>query len=405
MEICSKDICTACGACIEVCPRQCIRFETDDLDSLHPVIDNKRCSNCGLCHNICPNNTIPRYHFPQKVLAAWSNNCDHRETSASGGIADELYRLFLSTGGYGVGVTFDPKSGAFFTPVKTPEDILRVKNSKYTYSYTNGIFQTIKDWLVARQEVLFIGLPCQVAGLTNFLKKTYNNLTTVDLICHGVAPTKYIQQHITHIGKQHNIARIFWRDPIYRTHTFTFTAYNTESKLIYKNKVLSSDAYQLGYHRALIYRDNCYKCRYAKPERVADLTIGDFSGLGRVELCEFNNINVSCILVNTDKGNQIIQQLGDRVTIVERPLDEALKYEQQLSAPSIPHPNRHLFISSYRHTKNFEESVKLALSDDIKRIWFSNLSPKVYLTKLAIAVTTPKLRATIKEFLKSISRV
>lgn len=405
MYICDKEICTACGACIDVCPQQCIRFDTDVMDSLYPVIDDTKCTNCGLCHKTCPNNTPPYYYVPQKALAAWSNNIERRETSASGGIADELYRLFLSGNGYCVGVTFTPEDGALFIPVKSVDDIQLVKNSKYTYSNTNGIFRKIKKQLTTGQEVLFVGLPCQVSGLLNYLKKPYGNLTTVDLICHGVAPTKYIQQHIAHIGQQQRISRIYWRDPAYHTYTYTFTAYNEYSKLIYKNKVLSADTYQLGYHRALIYRDNCYNCRYAKAERVSDLTIGDFSGLGQIESCDFNNINVSCILVNTTKGEQVIKQLGEKITTIQRPLAEALNFEKQLSQPSVPHPNRHIFTSSYRETSDFEKSAKLALSDDIKRIWLSKLSLKTYLIKFAIAITTPELRSKVKKILKSLSRV
>ena len=67
----------------------------------------------------------------------------------------------------------------------------------------------------AGRKAIFIGLPCQVAGLLTYLGRDYDNLTTVDIICHGVAPTEYLRQHIVEVSG--NASKIFFRDPAYRT--------------------------------------------------------------------------------------------------------------------------------------------------------------------------------------------
>ena len=350
MDICDKELCTACGACRDVCSRDCITFEADDIGALYPIVDTEKCINCGLCSKVCPNNNPPIFRRPVRAYASWSKNEIQRCTSASGGIAAEMYKYVISNGGFSAGVTYDMTQGAIYIPLDNVDDIQKVKNSKYTFSNTNGIYKQIKEKLNSGTEVLFIGLPYQVAGLLNFLRKTYEHLITVDIICHGLAPTEYVQQHINKIEKDKKrvCTKLYFRDPVYNTYRFFFALYAGD-KCFYKKSARSRDLYQLGYHKALIYRDNYYACKYARNERISDLTIADFSGLGRIEPCEFNGINVSCILVNSLKGENLLKRL-DNIVIHERPLDEAFKFEKQLIHPSVPHKNRDMFMEEYKRT-------------------------------------------------------
>ena len=204
--ICNHDKCTGCAACKDVCPKQCITMQPDDLDALHPVVDESICINCGLCEKTCPNNRELSYKLPHKVLAAWSNDNEVRRTSASGGIACELYHYWIKNGGVAIGVVFDRDEGCHFILLENESDIKAVQNSKYTFSDTAGIYKVVKQKLQAGISVLFIGVPCQVAGLYGFLKKEYDNLTTVDIICHGMPPATYLEQHIKSIeDKKKNI--------------------------------------------------------------------------------------------------------------------------------------------------------------------------------------------------------
>lgn len=401
MTICPKDKCTACGACRDVCPRQCISFVADKMDELHPYIDTIKCVECGLCRKVCPNNTTPKLYYPRKVYAAWSNKLEFRRNSASGGIASELYKNALSTRKSCVGVVFDKDKGAVFKPIESELDIPYVRNSKYTFSNTDGIYKYVRSNLNEDKDVLFIGLPCQVAGLLNFLNKSYEKLTTVDIICHGVAPQSYIKQHIENIETRlrRKATSIYFRDPKKQTHLFYFSMYD-QNKCFYSKKATAPDIYQLGYHKALIYRDNCYKCQYAQASRVADLTIGDFSGVGRDALWEFGSVNVSCILVNTLKGEQTLNEISNQVTYYERPISEALNYEKQLKSPSIPHPCRMEFKKKYQECGSFVESAHIALAKDLKKARRAQLSPKQYIRRFVTMVTTPQMRKIVRNFIR-----
>lgn len=364
--ICNHDKCTGCSACKEICPKQCITMQPDDLDALHPVVDESICINCGLCEKTCPNNRELSYKLPHKVLAAWNNDNEVRRTSASGGIACELYRYWIKNGGVATGVVFDMDEGCHFILLEKESDIKAVQNSKYTFSDTAGIYKVVKQKLQASIPVLFIGVPCQVAGLYGFLKKDYDNLTTVDIICHGMPPATYLEQHIKSIEdkKKEHTHQLFFRDPKYYTYTYTFTLRNNKGKEFYNKKVLTRDNYQLGYHRALIYRENCYSCNYARKERISDLTIGDFSGLGRFAPFEYDKHNVSCILENTDKGAALLKNLKGALSMYERPVSEAFEVEKQLKSPSVKHVNRDVFEVEYKKRKNFENAANASLRQE-----------------------------------------
>lgn len=364
--ICNHDKCTGCAACKDVCPKQCITMQPDDLDALHPVVDESICINCGLCEKTCPNNRELSYKLPHKVLAAWSNDNEVRRTSASGGIACELYHYWIKNGGVATGVVFDRVEGCHFILLENESDIKAVQNSKYTFSDTAGIYKVVKQKLQAGISVLFIGVPCQVAGLYGFLKKEYDNLTTVDIICHGMPPATYLEQHIKSIEdkKKEYTHQLFFRDPKYYTYTYTFTLKNIKGKEFYNKKVLTRDNYQLGFHRALIYRENCYSCNYARKERISDLTIGDFSGLGRFAPFEYDKHNVSCILENTDKGAALLKKLKGVLSMYERHACEAFEVEKQLKSPSAKHNGRYCFEQVYNKTHDYVKASNAALKDE-----------------------------------------
>lgn len=46
--------CCGCGACVSVCPRQCITMIMDREGFLYPRVDEDQCINCNLCEKVCP---------------------------------------------------------------------------------------------------------------------------------------------------------------------------------------------------------------------------------------------------------------------------------------------------------------------------------------------------------------
>ena len=363
--ICDKKQCNACKACVNKCPKQCIRMVADSLDVPYPEIDKAKCIDCDLCRKVCPNINNLHFHDTIQVLAAWSLDTETRKRSASGGVAVELYRHALENGWYTYGVSIN-RHKADYIEIKNIEDIEQVRNSKYVFSDTLDIYQNIQAKLKNGYNVLFIGLPCQVAGLYCFLGKAYSNLITVDIVCHGVVPNEYLRQHIERIEK--NMKRkanlVYFRDPEFHTYNFHFTLADRDG-VFYKKSVYEDDVYQLGYHKALIYRENCYHCQYAQKKRIGDLTICDFSGIGQLIPVNYDHLNISCVLVNTDSGEKMIRQLDDRLHMEQRPRKEAFDFEPQLNHPYTKHPHRDAFVSQYKRTHDFDYSASQALKKEL----------------------------------------
>ena len=362
-------------------------MQPDQLSSVHPVVDMEQCIDCGLCKKVCPNNNVIELHAHKEVYAAWSNDEVQRATSASGGVAYELYRYMINSGGVGAGVTLD-EMGCHFILLENETDIVRTKNSKYVFVNADGIYIQIKNKLLKGQKVLFIGLPCHVAGLYSFLRGKTDGLYSIDIICHGLAPYEYLNQHIQNIErrKRTKTNSVSFRNPILGTDNYFFSLSDSEDKVFYAKKVTSYDAYQLGYHHALIYRENCYRCKYARQERVGDLTIGDFSGLGRETPFLYTKGNLNCVICNTDKGRFLIENTKDAISYIERPTDEAFKYEHQLSAPPIRHSQKDTFNRIYTRTHSFRKAtngslwydrLKVPMEADIIQKWTIRLPKRI----------------------------
>lgn len=365
-RICPEDTCTGCGCCVQICPANCISIINNNHETGFAVYDPDQCLSCGKCKSACPQNVLCEGEYPRKCYAAWSSNKTIRETSASGGVATEIYRFFALNGWMFAGVALDSTSKATYHLYDSIDKITSFQNSKYVESFTETVYREIGEELNRSKKIVFVGLPCHVAGLKGYLRELHismENLLLVDLVCHGTAPKTFLEQHIHSIEakvKKHCTA-ISFRDPKFGTASYAYTLY-AGNDIFYKKKVHRNDCYQIGYHCGLIYKDNCYQCPYATPQRQGDLTLSDFSGVGKEAPCSFSNINVSCVLINTKKGMDFWESIVTSGCIhsEERPIDEALKYEKQLISPTSIRPERLLFLSEYIRTHQFESSMRLA---------------------------------------------
>lgn len=373
MEICKKEICTGCGVCADFCPKKCISMVKNEFGEYYPTIDEADCINCKLCIKNCPNNTDAKYYEPQKAYAAWHCDSEKRAQAASGGIATALYDYFASRKAYIVGTTFDSEFEVVLTLTDDSDMVQQFRNSKYVFSKPYGIYKKVNELLKSGNEVLFIGLPCQIAALRKSItnKEYMERLFCADIVCHGTCSGEFLKQHIECVEKKQKaeITKCYFRDPAFSTHTFTFSLYSGDDR-VYSKAVERNDVYQLGYHKALLYRDNCYSCRYAQKTRVGDITLFDYKGLGKYAPCDFNAIQVSGVLINTEKGSYIFEQLikNNLVTAYQRPLREALEGEKQLNHPSVPHPQREVFREQFvSNGGSFESAGKTAMKKDIVR--------------------------------------
>lgn len=366
-RICNEGTCTACGVCKQVCPKKCIDKIFVEDGSFYYAIDEQLCIHCNRCERVCPSLSSTEFNEAQESFAAWKTDFKSHMESASGGLASAFYEYAADNDMYFAGTFLNEEFESRFYLTKNKNDIQKFKNSKYTFSFASDVYGEIIDKLKSGEDVLFIGLPCQVAALKNLegLNKTKGKLLTVDLVCHGTPSPSYLQQHIHAIEKEKSkkFTQCFFRDAKFDTSNFAYTLYmHNSDKPDYIKYVDEDDNYQIGYHNALIYRDVCYSCTYAQRNRVGDLTIGDYHGLGKLAPYTHEKVNVSCLIINSEQGEYFIKEIEKEKTLTmhKRPLTEPMEGEHQFNSPSIAPPERERFIKKYIECQDFEEAADFA---------------------------------------------
>lgn len=364
ISLADKQNCTGCMACLQVCPVKCISVREDDIGDLYPYIDRDICVECGSCMKVCPEISINRkdcFKKSDQVYAVWSLNTNNRSASASGGAAAEFYESALNQGYWICGVKYEEQYHVRHSLTKDPKEISAFRQSKYVYSEIEDIYGQIKELLRKKEKVLFISLPCKVAGLYSFLgDKLTGNLLTVDIVCHGTPPYAQLKEHIKKVAILNSEKLIFRKE-----NEFLFEV--TDNNKIVYSKIGRQDNYLAAFLDGLNYRPSCYNCSYARPERISDITIGDFWGLGSETPWNHPYTgSISAVLINTEKGRKFWDECRERFFSEERSVEEAVKGNAQLNHPTPAHPKRAEFEALYKQ-KGFEEAVQICLKDEIKQ--------------------------------------
>lgn len=351
MIICDKDSCLSCHCCENICPMKCISMKSDEYGMLYAHVDESKCIKCNKCINTCPQNNESDFNTPKKVYACYSLDKEDRASSASGGMASVFYQRIISQSGVAFGTKFQNNLEVNIVPAETIEETASFKTSKYVQASVGKSYSLVKSYLKDDRKVLYIGTPCQIDGLLNFLGKlsSNDNLVTVDLICHGTPPIKYLQEYAFGINKEADRVSFRGKD------NFIFNLYK-EEQLLY-SKSSKKDLYFAGFMATLNYKKACYQCKYAQEKRVSDITIGDFWGLGVKVPFEQDAYKVSLALINTAKGISFFDSCRDLIFAQERDYSEAKEFNPQLNAPSTKHKDTDLFFEEYK-SKGFVAAIK-----------------------------------------------
>lgn len=349
-EICSSELCTSCYVCMEQCKFHAITLVEQIDGRIIPKIDPGKCTNCGACKRVCPNQIMVKLNMVKTCYAAQRKDRETRKTSSSGGLAAVLYEHYIKTkNGAAIGAAIDSELNVHLQCEDTLDGIKKFKTSKYVFANSSKVYGIVKKKLLAGIETVFIGTPCQVAALRNYLGKDFSNLLCVDLICHGTPPSSYLKQHIAKIDRKADSFsfRGGEEDKVFRVYKDKFSKYE---------KSWWKDSYFWSFMQRVILSENCYNCRYAQSMRTGDLTIGDFWGLDRKTMKVPMNDRISVLLVNTEKGKHIISEIKNDLLLEERDINEAIQGNQSLQKPSSVNPCRDDFIKQYSITGDFDKS-------------------------------------------------
>lgn len=344
VELVNKKDCTGCMACAQICPNNAIDRTEYDAGFLYPVINNSKCINCGLCIKVCPQieeNNIQKGKV-LKVYGVKHKNKEILKQSSSGAAFVILAEYIFSLGNsYVFGARFDDDFNVIHDFSDNYEGISAFKGSKYVQSDIKNTYIKTKELLLEGANVLFTGTPCQISGLKGYLGKDYDNLITVDLICHGVPTPKIWKDYVRFIEKKYgkDIVKYNLRSKWQGIHTSI--EFSNGKILEDKNDIISYiDTYYHHHHM----RPCCFNCKYANLNRISDITIGDFWGIEKVNNNFKDDLGVSVMIINSQKGLDIFELIKDKILYIESNTDECMQ----------PH---------------LKEPVKIRNTKEYKRFW------------------------------------
>ena len=332
--------CTGCGACAAICPTENIIMDYSREGFLMPSIGTK-CIDCKLCQKRCPANKPVELH---PMLEAWAaSSVDKAEIlngCTSGGVAFELSREVIDRGGVVFGACFSEDClTVHHCAANELDQLQKFKGSKYIQSEPRNCYQETKTALKEGKVVLYTGTPCQIAGLYSFLGKEYENLFTMDFMCHGIMSTFAYQSFLKSIKLHLPIKKITFRSKE-QGYCLESPIIITDSKECEYRSPWIQSLLGIGFANNLLSRESCSICQYASCKRAADLTVADFIDTSNSE--EENRSGVSLVTVNTKKGGEMLYNIEKNLEIRALDLD-FIKTYKHFAAPAEKHKNRDAF--------------------------------------------------------------
>ncbi len=368
-KICDTEKCTGCLTCMNSCPKDAIKIVTTSLGKTIPFIDEEKCINCNLCIKKCPVNNDVEGRYPIECYATqWKS--DMKKDSASGGVATAFAHYAINNGIHIFGSIFDNELNLSIQELINEEYIKKAAGSKYIQSSVDYSYRAVKEYILNDEKVIYIGTPCQIDGLNNFLGKKFKNLLTIDIVCHGVPPFTYFKRYLDE-KKYNNISSASFRGK----NDYYLCLFN-DTNLIYK-KWHKRDLYFQAFDEGIINRDNCYNCRYANPNRVSDITIGDFWGLNRSTLSTGMNGKISVVLINSERGKDFWEEVQDLFVSEPREIEEAVKGNPHLHKCNPANENYKIFSSNFEKLGFSKSLIKTGIRKRMFRLWLRDTKKKI----------------------------
>ncbi len=304
-RICTDARCTGCSACCNTCPKDAIRMVPDEEGFVQPVIDEAACVHCGICHKVCQ--VFAETGTQVKQQRYWGLKADDtvRKNSSSGGAFTMLSDRILKDGGIVVAAQMDETFVVRHSVARTVAERDKMRHTFYVQSDLGMVFSEVKKTLQENKKVLFVGTPCQVAGLKLFVGES-DALITVDLLCHGAPSPKVFQAFIDFLKSKGDLTEFDFRDKSHGWRGYHVSAEIDNKK--FTNRLWLKSFNSLFSHN-LINRACCSMCSYANYNRPGDITLGDFWGLERQDAAYVDQLGVSLLMTNTAKGQALVDSL------------------------------------------------------------------------------------------------
>lgn len=375
ISINKKTDCCGCGACEQICSKKAIQLMPDNEGFWYPKVTEELCVKCGLCIKACPVINQNAEREPLDVYAAINKDEKIRKKSSSGGIFSIVAGNVLQQGGVVFGVKFNKQWEVVFDYIDSIDRIDEFRRSKYVQAWVGNAYKDVLHFLKQNRLVLFTGTPCQIAGLRTFLRRDYENLLLMDVICEGVPSPKvwkkYLEEETARQGEKNTVLHhpisennVLIKDISFRNKDKGWKKYSFALTLAKataegeKNSVLPTyinrdSAYMQGMFSYLTLRPICYECPFKSCKSHSDITIADYWGITLLHPEFDDDKGTSMIFVNTEKGKSFLNL--NKIKYIATSYEESFRFNNIVTS-SRKHPKREAF---YRKIDSCESIISL----------------------------------------------
>jgi coenzyme F420-reducing hydrogenase beta subunit len=368
IETVLKDMtaCTGCFACVNICPEKCIFMAVNEEGFWYPSVDGNRCTQCGQCVKACPIIKRKVIENNPKAFAVMAKNDKIRRESSSGGVFTLIAHQIIENNGVVFGAAFNADFELEHCFVDTKEELHKLRGSKYLQSKIGDSFSQAKMFLDEGRPVLFVGTPCQIAGIKNFLGKDYNHLFCIDFICHGVPSPLVFHKYLEHQRrkKKSPVQKVDFRDKRngWELYGFSITYKNGKEYYQNRNKNLYINVFLLD----ICLRPSCYDCQFKTLNRQSDITLGDFWHIDKILPHMNDDKGLSLVFVNSDGGKDMFKGILKQMISEEVDIRQMPPMNKSITQSAKENPNRTAFFKEIQ-IKPIEKVISKYCNDKMYR--------------------------------------
>lgn len=347
IQVSDKTKCCGCTACASACPPKCIHMRTDEEGFKYPYVNLSECIACNLCEKVCPIITHKEISGFPEAVAVQHKDADTLYHSASGGAFSAIGAITIHHGGIVFGAAYDNNMVVKHSSAETIEELEKFRSSKYVQSDMGDTFFKVKHELESGREVCFSGTPCQVAGLKDFLRRDYENLITVDLVCKGVGSPKVLSEYVKFMERKYNskIVGMNFKRKTYGYHSSTMSVDFMNGETYSRGGI--TDPMMRSFRANICLRPSCASCSFKGVCRVSDLTIFDCWHYTELTGKKDNDMGHTAVLVHTEKGSNRMQLSKKWLEIDKIDVNAAVEMDGIMVSERVKeHPKRQLFFET-----------------------------------------------------------
>lgn len=329
MEMACIDNCTGCRACEQRCMGEGIAVRQNEEGFYTAFGEQARCIRCNVCVGICPQRNEYVQRGLEEIYAAKAISDEKRMRSASGSAFTALAERVIDEGGFVFGAAYTEGMKVEIICVHSWEGLQMLQGAKYVQSDTSSSYRECRSLLEQGKKVLYSGLPCQIAGLKAFLGREFDKLITVDLVCHGVPSPRLHEKYINNLGAKMRGRIMGYNSRDKQTRGGGF-GISVSTQTTTKRINCFFDPYYMAYIDEKVFMEACYECKYARRERVSDITLGDFRGASSLYKNLYDKKGVSMIMLNTQKGKALFEKAKKFMEIEPSDFERAAQFNESL---------------------------------------------------------------------------